>query len=234
MPMRKMTPRRRVAKKAYRRRLRYRRRAKAPSTVSIRTPSVVPDRLFTKLKYSLSRTLDTSPASSNPQYVFRGNSLYDPEFAVGGSQPMGYDQWSAFYNNYRVHASAITVRMMSTADSDAGGFIKVTLFPSTTAAAGSYSGNSEQPYSKVNYLPNKGLNKIFLKNKMYAKKMLGLKSIAYDEDLAAAIGADPVKEWYWILDAYSINEVANVLGVYMEVKITYYAEFFGRVQLARS
>lgn len=204
------------------------------STLVLKGPSIVPDRMFTKLKYNLTRTLDPAPAAATVTYAFRGNSLYDPEYSVGGQQPMGYDQWTALYNQYRVHASSISIKFMSTSSTEAGGFTKIVLFPSTTPASGSYSGNNEQPYSRSIFLANNGINQGYLRGKMLTKKMLGIKSVAYDEDLAGVTGSDPAKQWYWILYGSSINDLANIAGVYMDIKVTYFTEFFGRVQLARS
>lgn len=40
--------------------------------------------------------------------VLRANSIFDPEFAVGGHQPLGHDQWKAFYTRYTVIATKIS------------------------------------------------------------------------------------------------------------------------------
>lgn len=39
---------------------------------------------------------------------FRANSLFDPDYGVGGGQPMGFDQWTALYDQYVVTGSKIT------------------------------------------------------------------------------------------------------------------------------
>lgn len=40
--------------------------------------------------------------------TFRANSIYDPYVPLGGHQPMGADQWSAFYGRYTVIGSKIS------------------------------------------------------------------------------------------------------------------------------
>jgi hypothetical protein len=47
----------------------------------------------------VSNSVLTTAASNN---VFRLNSIFDPDSAVGGTQPYGYDQLAALYNRYRV------------------------------------------------------------------------------------------------------------------------------------
>jgi len=42
------------------------------------------------------------------QHIFKANGLYDPNTTGVGHQPMGFDQWSLFYNHYTVIGSKIT------------------------------------------------------------------------------------------------------------------------------
>lgn len=43
--------------------------------------------------------------------LFRLNSLYDPDLSGLGTQPVGYDQWAAFYNKYRVVSTEVEIRV---------------------------------------------------------------------------------------------------------------------------
>ena len=45
-------------------------------------------------------------------WSFRANDLYDPEAAVGGGQPLGFDQLKKLYNNFTVTDSKIMVNWM--------------------------------------------------------------------------------------------------------------------------
>lgn len=42
-------------------------------------------------------------------HLFRANSLFDPDFLLGGHQPMGYNEWMARYNHYTVIGSRCVV-----------------------------------------------------------------------------------------------------------------------------
>jgi hypothetical protein len=53
------------------------------------------------MSYVSRHRLTTSTGSVSVQQ-FRLNSLYDPDFTGAGHQPMGFDQWAAFYNHYVV------------------------------------------------------------------------------------------------------------------------------------
>jgi hypothetical protein len=61
----------------------------------------------TTLYYFEYNLLDTGGATLG--YVdFRANGIYDPDVAAGGHQPLGYDQWTTFYNNWIVESATIT------------------------------------------------------------------------------------------------------------------------------
>jgi len=46
-------------------------------------------------------------------FQFRLNGLFDPDFSLGGHQPMGFDEWSAFYGRYRVKSAKCKIRAVS-------------------------------------------------------------------------------------------------------------------------
>lgn len=47
-------------------------------------------------------------------YVWRMNSLYDPDQTGTGHQPMAHDQWATLYKKYRVQAVKVTMRITAT------------------------------------------------------------------------------------------------------------------------
>jgi len=50
------------------------------------------------------------------EYVFRLNSLYDPNFTAGGHQPYGFDQFNTVYNKYKVTGVSIEVMFVNAAE----------------------------------------------------------------------------------------------------------------------
>ena len=52
--------------------------------------------------------------TGNGFYVFRANSIFDPNYTGVGHQPMGHDEWSQSYNHYAVLGSKIKVTFCST------------------------------------------------------------------------------------------------------------------------
>lgn len=54
----------------------------------------------TRLTYCDTKTL--VPAAGQARYVWRLNSLFDPDFTGGGHQPGYHDEWALLYKKYRV------------------------------------------------------------------------------------------------------------------------------------
>jgi hypothetical protein len=75
---------------------------------SLLTPAMImPDSLFVKLKYVDQFVLNPTSASTD-NYVFRANSLFDPNYTGTGHQPYGYDQWATFYSSWVVERCVLT------------------------------------------------------------------------------------------------------------------------------
>jgi hypothetical protein len=68
---------------------------------------LLPIRMRRTMRYSTQVQLD--PTTSVSVYQFRLNSLHDPDFTGTGHQPMGYDQFSALYQQWWVIGSRVTV-----------------------------------------------------------------------------------------------------------------------------
>lgn len=52
-----------------------------------------------------------STSGSIAVYQFRLNSAFDPDYTAAGSQPLGFDQWSAYYNHYVVETCDYQVQL---------------------------------------------------------------------------------------------------------------------------
>lgn len=56
----------------------------------------------------------TLSGSAITGYVFRANSLYDPDYTSVGGQPYMYDQLAAIYNRYRVYSMSFKLDIVNT------------------------------------------------------------------------------------------------------------------------
>lgn len=208
-----------------------------PTTAVMRGPNGFPDRIRVKLTYYMQFN-STHAAGTAISYQYRGNSLFDPDFTSTGGQPNGFDQWKAFYGKYRVSGSAcrvISVVPGSTgmSGSDSTG-VTCVLVPTISSTITGPQDFAELAYSKMKsstyYSPVREL-----KSYMSTAKIMGVnkKSVENEDDNAALISANPVNVWFWTVMIIPINTAANYYWA-TSVKLTYYCEFFGRLDLGTS
>lgn len=83
-----------------------RRRFSRRSALRVRS-IVCPKVAYLKFRYIHSENV-TSAAPNSWEYIFRGNSIYDPNYATGGTHAQGAEQWSDMYTEYQVYAAKVT------------------------------------------------------------------------------------------------------------------------------
>lgn len=221
-------------KRSHRRRYKRYRRSKLskPSKVTLHKGRVIPDRYLCKLKYT--QVLDMTPAAAATEFwVFRGNSCYDPDQSGAGAQPSGFDQLMGLYQKILVRGSKIVMRNMATSGSHVP--CKVAIYPSndsTTPLA--IDSAAAASFSRVGITNGYGGKNLTLKNYMSTKRMFGVSSLndekhSYSHDNAS----NPTFPWYWHIRGDTLNG-ANIASYYAEVEITYYCEFWDRIDLGQS
>lgn len=204
-------------------------------------PTYMPDRYFTKLKYS---SFNSVPDSVSPDgyygtKIYRGNGLFDPDQAIGGQQPMGFDQLVTFYQRYRVYACKIWVRLHSLGGTGTTPYyLAVCPFIGTTPTGfnGWITNITEQPYSRFRtrnqYDSNPSIKMCMSTAKIYGVNKSNVKN---DDLFSSPTGTLPTNQWSYLLSYGNLNPAASAATNYItEVKITYYCEFYERRNLPRS
>lgn len=197
-------------------------------------PTVCPDVMSVSLSYNAQKQALGSGVVSILDFVFRGNSCFDPDFATGGQQPLGFDEWSSFYRRYRVKGAKIRVHYMNNAAVTAVGYIVAN---NTSAAFIQRANTMELPYMQsANLGQDAGNNQGDLTMyKSTAQVRGGPQDIVqYEQDLSALNTSNPNQEWFFHVGAYGIGPSVNNFDVDMDILVTYYVEFYDRETLARS
>ena len=218
----------------YSKKSKYNKRFSKPSVKILKRNTIIPDRYFTKLKFS--ETVDIRPtvAAPNARQVWRGNSLFDPDQSSTGGQPTGFDQLMSLYTNYRVYASSIKLQIMPLQTTSAS-FTKWCLYPCNTPSNDlSPDVGAERPYSKNTFVGGSGQNMRFMKNFMSTKRLLGYNNILDNDNFIGTSGTNPSTQWYWVADYQTVGGLNNLDPGYMNCTITYYVEFFNRIDLTGS
>lgn len=236
------TRRRRTRKKKYR-------RATAPTSGARRNP---PNRLrlqkilpvgfpkttMVKLRYVDSVYLDPT-TSTVAQYVMSANSLFKPQVAIGGHQPMNFDQWAQLYNHYTVVGAKITCTAHSGAVSNADGcFIGVNLQDDTSLSTDPSTileqGLTRYKFFNQTYAAGAGNGRTVSKT-FSAKKFFNITNILDNTGrLGAGVGASPTEQAYFIImvgpPPTSTVDISSILVTYKIDYICVFAEPKGQPQ----
>lgn len=207
----------------------YRRR-RGVNTTKVKRTLGIPDRMITKLEYRVGKQINSS-FGATAIVDYRLNSIYDPEIALGGHQPMWRDQYDALYNKYRVFRCKYEFKICAI-NSNGTPLRVVTLssaqqpssLPSTITTAW------EQNRTGNRLIPS-GSDKITtMRGNISLPYLQGQTSVAFkgDDDNASGMGGDPVNWAVLRFLAESANSSAETVQYSIDVKLTYFVEFFDR------
>lgn len=170
-----------------------------------------PDEYRCTLKYSMSRSMGGSTGAIIAQ-EFRANSLFDPDFTNAGHQPDFFDQLSLVYGRYYVKAAQIRCQFVNTSATMPIRFI-VTASDQSISALGNMDNLDEAVYSKQVILPSINSPQQTVTSPMLAtSKMMGQKETEPDDNMYAAVGANPTDVWWYEINAQSIDLTSTSFG----------------------
>ena len=190
-----------------------------------------PVRMNVRLVYEDLITL--TPGTPLASYVFRGNSLYDPDYTGTGHQPRYYDQLTPIYGRYKVLASECFIEMIN---GGASSGVLFALTPNTEILTfTTWQLASELPRSKVSeIIPVASRYPFKLRSKASTTQICGLLPYQVnDEDWSASVGSNPLQLWYWNINISSIDTTTN-LAVSMRVRLVYDAVMYDRLDVGTS
>lgn len=187
-----------------------------------------------KLRWTHNLALD--PTTTGIAYnIYRLNSLYDPDLTGTGTQPMGFDQYAAFYTHYEVKAVKIKVTFSGTQQ---GGGAGALVGMKVQRGSGPASTQSEllqsfdcQYRAMPTCVPERTITKF-----INIRKWLGIKPGEDARVLSAETTDNPSEDVY--LQVFNTNmdpsATVNPQNVHTIVEFTYYVNFRERRSLAES
>lgn len=205
--------RRRVANRRRRVRRRMRR-----SRIRRPIPTGIPQTMTVRMRYV--DTISLNPDGVHPaNYVFRANSIYDPNYSGIGHQPMWHDMYALMYKRYRVIGSKITARFVnSTANNYLVGVFKSD-DPSTLMASEAITENKASKYRYLNASGGGGSTTIV--EKFSARSWF--RNVTLDTQMAT-VNANPTQVSYyrlWAEDQFK----GDVEPIVCTVTIEYVVKF---------
>lgn len=217
--------RRTVRKRIFRARRSY--NNKAYTKVS-RMP--VPDRYVTKMRYSEGITF----ACTSPHVLFPytlQSSIYDPDLTAAGHQPLWRDQFAAMFQRYRVFGIKYQLYMRNTNVSQLT--VIATQHSSVSTTDTSFNLLLERGTARYKFLDSNNSQSNYLGGYLSVPKVYGLSTAQFkaDDGFDALVGANPTKLAYLHLYALTRNSTADIN---CQLILTYYVEFYDRIQVAGS
>jgi hypothetical protein len=157
-----------------------------PMTVS--KNNIAPVRMAVSLKYSESFIESTSVTR---QYQWNLNSIYDMNRTGTGHQPLGHDQWAAFYARYIVMRAHVHIELVNTTASTS---LHTAICVSNNNTSAAVSDTSEQTFGSVTkQTGTPGAPPIVFSRTYDLAKITGVSKEIYrtDDRYLALFGASP-------------------------------------------
>lgn len=164
----------------------------------VSTQSNIPN--IQKLRYATYFTLSSSLGTVQT-YVFRANSIYDPDYTGSGHQPLRHDQLEMLYNHYVVLGSKITVKFLSSEFQNTGALM-VGVYTSADYNPGfgnatTYIENGRGSYRLINNIGD-AVKPTTCTGKFSAKKFFNVTSVKDNlTRIGASFGNNPVDPAYY-------------------------------------
>lgn len=212
----------------YRKRPRKYNRRVRPYTKISRQP--VAERYFTRLNYA--ENLELTLALPNTLYAYQYRSgIFDPDVTGTGHQPLWRDTLVTMYSNYRVYGIKYKIAIAGGSSIDmTAAYVKHN--SDNVLDTNQYTLRERKEGRSV--IVNGYSGKVgFIKGYMSVPKVFGIgkKEFISDEGFTSATTSDPTKLAY--LQIYGVTQGGST-KLTMQLDLTYYVEFYNRVDIAGS
>lgn len=192
---------------------------------SMSAGTLIADRTKVVLNYNDDLVINVN-GTTGANYLFRTNSIYDPDQSGIGHQPMGHDQYENFYNRYIVLGSKITCTFKTTEQADAtnpdSSFINCGITTIANASETIIDNSDFMENNKATYVQLQAQRPAGTVTKNFsAKRFFGVKNVLDEEDVGAVFGQNPVNGAYWQLRLWNPTSSSATRFAYVNVKIQY-------------
>lgn len=205
-----------------------RRTNRGNKTTSLRAGNVIKDKTYVKLKWEAGKVSRVSDL----QYVIRGNSVYDPEYATApGLSAIGFAFWKQIYFTYVVTGCSVSVWANNRAEEP----MVINIVPSKYGSLPVNLHAETEINTRYKWLGSKGQSNSTGKCKMYfsTKKMYGVSSAEVNSNYHYAgrtggggqSATNPELGWNFIINFRNQDDVdTNTLFDY-RIIVKYYVTF---------
>jgi len=204
--------------------------------------SPTPATKFVHLKYISPTFSVNGTGAALGIHVLNANNCFDPDTTgtTGEHQPMGFDQWMLFYENYTVISSKVSATFLpfqvSTATSTLDSQMVGIYTDADTTSTSVFTAMLEQPGTRYRtMIPGQEkavvLSKTFSSAHFFGKSKLGVLS---DPDLRGTDSANSTTNAYYHLFVGNFRSDQESPTIYINAQIDYYVAFTKRRTIAQS
>lgn len=224
------------AKKRTHKRRGYRKRKTVTTYVNPRAGLPLPPKFRTTLTYSQQGVTGNGGTATLSTYQYALNSVYDPYVTAGGHQPMGYDQLTNFYQFCRVYGAKVTVTFTPGTGTSNNPYVGIQFSENSSYSPSTLSEVIERGNCVYAMLPNQpGCTKQITLKKGWSAKKWWNGVYSKDQSNANTASNGPTGELaYCNVFALPPTSGVNYSDCYYNIKIEYYVEFYGQLQLNQS
>jgi hypothetical protein len=202
-----------------------------PKSVS----SIMPDRLFTTLKFFGYGNLSIIVGNQAIGARYRPTAAYDIDPALGSTATPGFSELAAFYSNYRVTTSKLVLEASNQSSAQGAMIVLCPLNadPGAAPSLGTVQSWIEQPYAEIKAMGTAGSPAVHIEKTISTEKIFGSKMVYFDDAFTSLVTTNPTNNWYWAIGAISPLAVAgSTLTVNTLIEIYIGIEFFSRKVLS--
>lgn len=183
---------------------------------------------FARLKYADAIVTDLTSITPIGYFNIRANGIYDPNYSGVGHQPLGHDQWQAFYNHYCVLASYIRVRWVphaTEAQSQAISFVCGIYVDDDFSAPANYLNLLEQGRSYSKVTNDTADYATTVKAKFNLRKFFHCRAPLSDDRFVTAFGSSPAEQAGFTCWIAATDSASDVHPIHAVVEVIYYCAF---------
>lgn len=232
MPKRKYASRRPKFSRKRRRTTRSYKRRSRFTTVN-RSLQPFAQRYIARLKYTDSFDIPNQLGVPSP-YVFRLNSIFDPNFTGIGHQPMGHDTLQTMYNRYRVIRCKWAIQLQAR---DGGNYYlcAVPTNGTMTPTLPQWDNMVEMPRCKY-VRQNSGSDPAILRGSIRLPQLVGRTTQQYmaDDRFQAEFGSNPAEACDLNIMAFNSGNLTGQPNCLATIRLIYTVECFDSKVLPQS
>jgi len=190
-------------------------RTKAMDVTYMKGNDWITNKLVNKMEYMT--PIYYSSVSGPTTYIFRGNSIYDPDQTGTGTQPLGFSSLASIYSVYECPRSSIKAEFINNTAVP----VWLTICPVvSTGDAVTYFNSSGRPGAKSIYCTsNNSTQHGVLYNSARTFDMTGLPD--GENDCRGNVTGNPASQWYWQVIMTPCDGASVVSGV-LNIKLVYH------------